>query len=43
MDKLKILQTLAFANDSSAKIFKAFADPPTTSLQRLKVPILISF
>jgi phosphatidylinositol glycan class O len=36
MDKLTILQTLAFANDSSAKIFKAFADPPTTSLQRLK-------
>ncbi|EOA22754.1 hypothetical protein CARUB_v10003466mg [Capsella rubella] len=36
MDKLTILQKLAFANDSSAKIFKAFADPPTTSLQRLK-------
>ncbi|ESQ41710.1 hypothetical protein EUTSA_v10012592mg [Eutrema salsugineum] len=36
MDKLTILQKLASANDSSAKIFKAFADPPTTSLQRLK-------
>ncbi|EFH50077.1 phosphatidylinositolglycan class O (PIG-O) family protein [Arabidopsis lyrata subsp. lyrata] len=36
MDKLTILQKLAFANRSSAKIFKAFADPPTTSLQRLK-------
>ncbi|CAH2072540.1 unnamed protein product [Thlaspi arvense] len=36
MDKLTILQMLAFANESSAKIFKAFADPPTTSLQRLK-------
>ncbi|CAA7061513.1 unnamed protein product [Microthlaspi erraticum] len=36
MDKLTILQKLAFANDTSAKIFKAFADPPTTSLQRLK-------
>ncbi|XP_019083847.1 PREDICTED: GPI ethanolamine phosphate transferase 3-like [Camelina sativa] len=36
MDKLTILQKLAFANESSAKIFKAFADPPTTSLQRLK-------
>lgn len=41
MDKLTVLQKLAFAQDSSsstsAKIFKAIADPPTTSLQRLKV------
>ncbi|XP_010549800.1 PREDICTED: GPI ethanolamine phosphate transferase 3 [Tarenaya hassleriana] len=36
MDKLPILQKLAYANGSSAKIFKAYADPPTTSLQRLK-------
>ncbi|CAH8358684.1 unnamed protein product [Eruca vesicaria subsp. sativa] len=36
MDKLTVLQKLAFSNESSAKIFKAFADPPTTSLQRLK-------
>lgn len=36
MDKLTVLQNLAFGNESSAKIFKAFADPPTTSLQRLK-------
>lgn len=36
MDKLTVLQKLAFGNESSAKIFKAFADPPTTSLQRLK-------
>lgn len=40
MDKLTVLQNLAFGNESSAKIFKAFADPPTTSLQRLKVHTL---
>eukprot|EP00257_Ricinus_communis_P021964 XP_015581562.1 GPI ethanolamine phosphate transferase 3 isoform X2 [Ricinus communis] len=34
MDRLPILQKLA--KGSSAKIFKAIADPPTTSLQRLK-------
>jgi len=37
MDKLSVLQKMAFAEGSSAKIFKAIADPPTTSLQRLKV------
>lgn len=31
-----MLQKLAFKEGSSAKIFKAIADPPTTSLQRLK-------
>lgn len=36
MDKLRVLQKLASVNGSSARIFKAFADPPTTSLQRLK-------
>ncbi|KAB2044563.1 hypothetical protein ES319_D01G100000v1 [Gossypium barbadense] len=36
MDKLKVLQRMASENPSSAKIFKAIADPPTTSLQRLK-------
>ncbi|CAN1345017.1 GPI ethanolamine phosphate transferase 3 [Linum perenne] len=36
MDKLPVLQNLAFTESSSAKIFKAIADPPTTSLQRLK-------
>lgn len=36
MDKLPVLQKMAFAEGSSAKIFKAIADPPTTSLQRLK-------
>ncbi|CAN1842404.1 GPI ethanolamine phosphate transferase 3 [Linum perenne] len=36
MDKLPVLQNLAFTQSSSAKIFKAIADPPTTSLQRLK-------
>ncbi|KAF2321987.1 hypothetical protein GH714_005233 [Hevea brasiliensis] len=36
MDKLPVLQRLAFKQGSSAKIFKAIADPPTTSLQRLK-------
>ncbi|KAK3218626.1 hypothetical protein Dsin_012596 [Dipteronia sinensis] len=37
MDRLPILQRLASINgSSSARIFKAIADPPTTSLQRLK-------
>ncbi|MCL7036927.1 hypothetical protein MKW94_014917 [Papaver nudicaule] len=36
MDKLQVLQNLASDEKSSAKIFKALADPPTTSLQRLK-------
>lgn len=43
MDKLTVLQNLAFGNESSAKIFKAFADPPTTSLQRLKVKSFASY
>ncbi|KAF7825759.1 GPI ethanolamine phosphate transferase 3 isoform X2 [Senna tora] len=36
MDKLQVLKKVASRNGSTAKIFKAFADPPTTSLQRLK-------
>lgn len=36
MNKLKVLQMLASEEGSSARIFKAIADPPTTSLQRLK-------
>ncbi|KAJ4833712.1 hypothetical protein Tsubulata_038620 [Turnera subulata] len=36
MDRLTVLQNLASTRRSSAKIFKAIADPPTTSLQRLK-------
>ncbi|KAM7264085.1 hypothetical protein ACFE04_001768 [Oxalis oulophora] len=36
MDKLKVLHRLATTQGSSARIFKAIADPPTTSLQRLK-------
>ncbi|XAR48714.1 hypothetical protein NMG60_11031618 [Bertholletia excelsa] len=36
MDKLKVLHKLASREGSSARIFKAIADPPTTSLQRLK-------
>ncbi|TXG69863.1 hypothetical protein EZV62_004798 [Acer yangbiense] len=37
MNRLPILQRLASINgSSSARIFKAIADPPTTSLQRLK-------
>ncbi|XP_031488266.1 uncharacterized protein LOC116256161 isoform X1 [Nymphaea colorata] len=36
MDKLKVLQKLASDKECSARIFKAIADPPTTSLQRLK-------
>ena len=37
MDKLQVLQKLAANEKTSARIFKALADPPTTSLQRLKV------
>lgn len=36
MDKLQVLHEYASKNQSTAKIFKAIADPPTTSLQRLK-------
>ncbi|KAL5231786.1 hypothetical protein ABZP36_030562 [Zizania latifolia] len=36
MDKLQVLQKLAAEEKTSARIFKALADPPTTSLQRLK-------
>ncbi|XP_051185287.1 uncharacterized protein [Lolium perenne] len=36
MDKLQVLQKLAADEKKSARIFKALADPPTTSLQRLK-------
>ncbi|XP_073046549.1 uncharacterized protein [Primulina eburnea] len=36
MDKLQVLHEYASQNQSTAKIFKAIADPPTTSLQRLK-------
>ncbi|KAM1923092.1 hypothetical protein FF1_021640 [Malus domestica] len=36
MNKLQLVQDLAARNASSARIFKAIADPPTTSLQRLK-------
>ncbi|GAV85690.1 Phosphodiest domain-containing protein [Cephalotus follicularis] len=36
MDRLKVLQRMASREGSSAQIFKAIADPPTTSLQRLK-------
>ncbi|KAJ0094045.1 hypothetical protein Patl1_24700 [Pistacia atlantica] len=36
MDRLPVLQKLASTEGTSARIFKAIADPPTTSLQRLK-------
>ncbi|KZV27431.1 GPI ethanolamine phosphate transferase 3-like [Dorcoceras hygrometricum] len=36
MDRLQVLHEYASQNQSTAKIFKAIADPPTTSLQRLK-------
>ncbi|KAJ4749279.1 GPI ethanolamine phosphate transferase 2 [Rhynchospora pubera] len=36
MDRLSSLQHLASTHPSSSRIFKAIADPPTTSLQRLK-------
>ncbi|KAL9325757.1 hypothetical protein ACSQ67_006402 [Phaseolus vulgaris] len=36
MDKLPVLKNAASTRPLSARIFKAIADPPTTSLQRLK-------
>ncbi|XP_061361608.1 GPI ethanolamine phosphate transferase 3 isoform X2 [Gastrolobium bilobum] len=36
MDKLQALKNVASKRSSSSRIFKAIADPPTTSLQRLK-------
>ncbi|MED6205700.1 hypothetical protein PIB30_020139 [Stylosanthes scabra] len=36
MDKLEVLKDVVSKNPTSARIFKAIADPPTTSLQRLK-------
>ncbi|CAO2819154.1 unnamed protein product [Amaranthus hypochondriacus] len=36
MDRLPVIQKLAAELGSSSRIFKAVADPPTTSLQRLK-------
>ncbi|CAM8932811.1 unnamed protein product [Rhodiola kirilowii] len=36
MDRLTVLQNLALMHPSRAKIFKFIADPPTTTLQRLK-------
>ncbi|TKY54347.1 GPI ethanolamine phosphate transferase 3 [Spatholobus suberectus] len=36
MDKLQVLKNAASTRPLSARIFKAVADPPTTSLQRLK-------
>ncbi|KMT11998.1 hypothetical protein BVRB_5g099600 [Beta vulgaris subsp. vulgaris] len=36
MDKLQVIQKLAAEAGSTSRIFKAIADPPTTSLQRLK-------
>ncbi|XP_078168361.1 alkaline-phosphatase-like family protein isoform X2 [Carex rostrata] len=36
MDRLSLLQHLASTQPNSSRIFKAIADPPTTSLQRLK-------
>jgi hypothetical protein len=39
MDKLPVLQRLARENRNSARIFKFVADPPTTTLQRLKVGV----
>ncbi|XP_031260514.1 GPI ethanolamine phosphate transferase 3-like [Pistacia vera] len=35
-DRLPVLQKLESTEGTSARIFKAIADPPTTSLQRLK-------
>lgn len=37
MDKLRVLQRLTEEERNSARIFKFVADPPTTTLQRLKV------
>ncbi|KAL3691933.1 hypothetical protein R1sor_005584 [Riccia sorocarpa] len=36
MDKLPVLQRLVAEDNSTARIFKFLADPPTTTLQRLK-------
>ncbi|KAG0557025.1 hypothetical protein KC19_11G096500 [Ceratodon purpureus] len=36
MDKLQVLQQLSREENCSARIFKFVADPPTTTLQRLK-------
>uniref|UniRef100_A0A803LWD1 GPI ethanolamine phosphate transferase 2 C-terminal domain-containing protein n=2 Tax=Chenopodium quinoa TaxID=63459 RepID=A0A803LWD1_CHEQI len=36
MDKLQVIQNLAAEEGPTSRIFKAIADPPTTSLQRLK-------
>lgn len=36
MDRLPVLKKQAYSEGSLARIFKAIADPPTTSLQRLK-------
>ena len=38
-----MLQQLAEEERSSARIFKFVADPPTTTLQRLKVCLLNNF
>jgi len=43
MDKLQVLQKLAANEKTSARIFKALADPPTTSLQRLKVTVAFKY
>jgi len=43
MDKLQVLQKLAASEKTSARIFKALADPPTTSLQRLKVTVAFKY
>lgn len=43
MDKLLVLHEYASQNQSTAKIFKAIADPPTTSLQRLKVKTILFY
>lgn len=42
MDKLPVLQRLARENRNSARMFKFVADPPTTTLQRLKVGVCTS-
>ncbi|GAU22458.1 hypothetical protein TSUD_123450 [Trifolium subterraneum] len=36
MDKLQVLKNMSSSQPPSAEIFKVIADPPTTSLQRLK-------
>ncbi|KAJ7955352.1 GPI ethanolamine phosphate transferase 3 [Quillaja saponaria] len=40
MNELQVLNKLSSTNGSFARIFKAIADPPTTSLQCLKGCIL---